>query len=310
MGLRALLKTMLQAPKSKPAPDDACPSDRLAVVTCHFNPCGYRRLRENYWRFRAALRGARLFTVEVSFDGRFHLPSDWQIAATDRHVLWQKESLLNYAVARLPDQYDQVAWIDADLLFLNPQWVQDTSRMLEQLPVVQLFEGCHFTTAGGAIDSHYPSVLKKRRLKSSGHGMPGGAWAARRELIERHGLYPFGVVGTGDQIFVDGAFGERNQFLTQQMPPAMVADFRHWQRGLFEDVRGQVGCTPGDVVHLFHGTRRNRRYVERNQLLRGAGFDPTADVRVSAGGLLEWASDKPALHRGVKQYFLARREDE
>jgi hypothetical protein len=285
--------------------------DRLAVVTCHFNPCGYRRLRENYFRFRAALAGARLFTIEVSFDGRFHLPSEWRIKADPRkHLMWQKEALLNEAIRRLPDQYDQVAWIDHDLLFLNPEWADQTSELLDLQPVVQLFEKCHFTDELGRLDNQYPSLVAKRRERLTIHGMPGGAWAARRELIEQHGIYDRCILGSGDTVFTDALFGERNSFFDKQASPALLAHYRPWQVRLYRDVRGDVGCTPGDVVHLFHGTRRNRRYVERNEVMRANRFDPAADVRLTPEGLLEYSSRKPSLRRGVEQYFADRREDE
>jgi hypothetical protein len=286
------------------------PTDRLAVVTCHFNPCGYQRPRENYARFRQALSGARLFTIEVSFDGRFHLPADWQLAATEDHVLWQKEALLNAVIAKLPAEFDRVAWIDADLLFLNPQWAAETVALLDQFPVVQLFETCHYTTAAGTLGDRWPSLLRKRRERLPGHGAPGGAWAARRDLLARHGLYAGNIVGGGDQVFVDGLFGVWRSPSTRTYPRRMIVDVQRWQRGVWADVRGQVGCVSGDVIHLYHGTRDNRRYAARTALLRDADYDPTHDIRVGEAGLLEWSSEKPALHAAVREYFQGRREDE
>jgi hypothetical protein len=283
---------------------------RLAVVTCHFNPCGFRRPRENYFRFRDALRGAPLFTVEVSFDGAFHTPAEWQLRGGARNVLWQKENLINFAVERLPECYDQVAWVDADLLFLNPDWAAATSAALDQSPVVQLYEHVHYTTPGGRLGDKFPSWMRRQLDGGKGHATPGGAWAARRELLARHGLYDRNIVGGGDQAFAEGLFGASNRFWDRQNPPLLVADYREWQRRLCADVRANVGCVAGDVVHLYHGTRRNRQYVERTAALRAANFDPRTDVRVGGNGLLEWSSAKPQLHRGLLQYFASRHEDE
>lgn len=283
---------------------------RMAAVTCHFNPAGYRRPRDNYFRFRAALRGVRLFTVEVSFDGEFHLPSDWQIRADERHLMWQKESLLNAAIARLPAEFDQVAWIDADLLFLNPDWASQTSALLDVFPAVQLFEVVHYTTASGRLDGRFPSFVHSRQKQLAGHAAPGGAWAARRDLIENHGLYPYQIAGGGDQMFVDAIFGARNQFFESLNPHQLLAHSRGWHRAIYADVGGRVGCTPGDVVHLYHGTRSNRQYIERHRVLREQGYDPSLDVRVTQCGLLEWATHKPRLHAGLREYFAQRREDD
>jgi hypothetical protein len=288
-----------------------CAADRLAAVACYFNPCGYRRLRDNHRRFRAAWHGAPLFTVEVSYDGRFDLQADWQLHASECHILWQKEALLNWAVRQLPGRFDRVAWVDADLLFLNPDWAAATSRLLDEFPVVQLFERCHYANRCGVIEGVWPSLVHQRTCGSKQfgkqHGLPGGAWAARRDLLERHGLYAGNVIGGGDTVFAQAVLGLPTP---RRWPPGLRADARRWSRGVYREVAGRVGCTPGDVVHAYHGRREHRQYVERTAILRETEFDPRTDVRVGDRGLLEWSSSKPELHRRVRAYFESRREDE
>jgi len=44
-------------------------------------------------------------------------------------------------------------------------------------------------------------------------------------------------------------------------------------------------------VHLYHGSRRNRRYVERYQIFHENAYDPVRDVEIDAEtGLLQWRS--------------------
>ncbi len=291
-------------------PASSSSSGQLAAVTCHYNPCGYRRLRENWFRFRAAFRGCPLFTVEVSFDGTFHLPAEWQLAAGPEHLLWQKEQLINLAVQWLPAEFDRVAWIDADLLFLNPDWAEETTQLLDHFPVVQLFENCHYANATGRIVSQHPSLLRKRREGLKVHGLPGGAWAARRDWLAEHSLYSRNIIGGGDVMFSDALFGELHGFVTQICAPALVADYQRWGRPVAASVAGRVGCTRGDVIHCYHGTRERRRYVERAALLRQAQFDPATDLTVGSQGLLQWTGTKPELAAGVRAYFEGRREDE
>jgi hypothetical protein len=160
------------------------------------------------------------------------------------------------------------------------------------------------------LGQRLPSVLHKRRARLLGHGAPGGAWASRRELLRKHGLYALNIVGGGDQVFVDGVFGHRNGGWCRRSAPRLVADWRRWQHRVYADVRGCVGCVSGDVIHLHHGARPNRRYAERTRILQDHDFDPMHDVRIGDNGLLEWASDKPDLHRALRDYFTGRREDE
>src|SRR5579885_1230693 len=145
-------------------------ASRLAVITCHFNPLGFRRPIANYFRFRESLRGATVFTIEASFSGRFSLPADWKIRANERNILWQKERLLNEALKRLPARFDCVAWIDADLLFMNERWAAETVSKLDHVPVVQLFEHAHHLDADARVNEVYQSIAVKQQTDAKGHG--------------------------------------------------------------------------------------------------------------------------------------------
>lgn len=64
---------------------------------------------------------------------------DGVIHVRAKDILWQKERLLNLALAHLPAVARKVAWLDADLLFEDPSWACETSRRLDTFPVVQPF---------------------------------------------------------------------------------------------------------------------------------------------------------------------------
>jgi hypothetical protein len=285
------------------------PVSRLAAVACHFNPGNYTRPRENFLRFRDLFRGCDLFTVEVSFDGQFHLDTNWRIAADHRHMMWQKEQLLNWAFRQVPPEYDALAWIDADLLFLNPNWAEQTLQQLQHFPVAQLFEMCRYIDCNGHQTLEIPSFLSRRKDPACRHGAPGGAWAARRELIARHGLYARNIVGGGDQTFAHALFGLADRQAEKETTRAVFTHARHWQTGVRRETRGHVGLVPGDVVHLYHGSLDKRGYATRRRILLDSDYDPARDVREGANGLLEWATDKPALHAAVRDYFASRCED-
>ncbi len=92
----------------------------LWAITAYFNPMHWRRRRENYRRFRQALH-LPLVAVELGYDGQFDLaPGDadvlLQFPAAD--VMWQKERLLNLALAAVPPHVDKIVAIDSDVIFL------------------------------------------------------------------------------------------------------------------------------------------------------------------------------------------------
>jgi len=120
------------------------PVDDLWIVTSYFNPAGYRTRRANYDVFaeRIIESGLKLFVIECALGGApFELaaaPHVMQVRA--RAALWHKERLLNLAFARLPRECAKLAWLDADIVFDNPNWAVETSRLLDRHAFVQPFE--------------------------------------------------------------------------------------------------------------------------------------------------------------------------
>lgn len=283
----------------------------LAAIAMHFNPCGYAAPRENFRRFRDHFRGCPLFTAEVSFDGRFHLGCDWKIHATSANLMWQKEQLINWMTERLPASFRKVAWIDADLLFLDPDWAAEASRLLDQVPAVQLFRQVHYADARGGLIRTVPS--RAHVLETEGtprHGACGGAWAARRELLLRHGMYAHGITGGGDTCWIEAVCNVQKSMITQLQNPLFATHYSRWADAIHRDVQGRVACVAGDVVHMYHGTLTNRRYRDRHALMIDGEYDPQRDVRIGWNGLLEWSSEKPVMHQQMADYFLSRAEDD
>src|SRR5690349_10101249 len=85
------------------------PRSRLWAITSYFNPLDYRRRRQNYRAFRERLP-LPLLTVELAYRSPELAAGDADLLVQlrGRDVMWQKERLLNIAVARLPPECDRV----------------------------------------------------------------------------------------------------------------------------------------------------------------------------------------------------------
>ncbi len=209
------------------------PCNDLWVITTYYNPAGYRTKRQNYERFAAPLRaaGIPLVTVECAFGTEPFAfdPAPHTIQVRGRDVLWLKERLINLAIAQLPPQAQKVTWIDNDFLFCNPDWTTETSVWLDRYPLVQPFDSLHRlgqqTTAymgAGFFRWSFAYQWQHRPeqvfVRGGDHGVPGGAWAAQRSLIEKHGLYDVAILGGGDELFshalVDEFYSSRVRGIT------------------------------------------------------------------------------------------------
>jgi hypothetical protein len=283
----------------------------LAAITCHFNPIDYDNLLRNYWMFREDLPGGvDLFTIELSFNDEFAIPDSFvKIASTPRHIMWQKERLLNALIERLPAKYDKIAWIDADVLFDNKDWATEAESKLNHYPMVQLFEnGCETDSELELVGNKIPGIV--RGGVEIEEALPGRAWAARREVLQKTGLLDTHIMGGGDIMMYYAAMGMFTTFMLTRTNIEWRRSYLRWAGPFYRAIKGKVGYVSGDITHLYHGTYADRQYVERWIILSRARYNPEEDIRINNQGIWEWNSDKPDLHDAVANYFEERKEDE
>ncbi len=305
----------------------------LWAITSYFNPAGYKSRLANYRTFRKHL-GLPVVAVELSFTGTFELQrgdADVLVQLTGGDVLWQKERLLNVALRHLPGDCDAVAWVDCDIVFSNRDWPEQTRAALNTFPLLQVFgERCNLARsatvgppASAAIESvaHslgfkiatgqvQPDDLRMAGGTSAGDAAVGMAWAGRRTLLDRFGLYDARIVGGGDRALVCAMMGKFDYGVhAAQMNGRQEEHYRAWAEPFFADVRAQVGYLAGRVFHLWHGAWQDRKLALRHEGLKRFHFDPFTDIAVGANGCWRWNSDKPDLHEYVRNYFASRNED-
>ena len=305
------------------------PVDDFGIVTSYFNPCGFRGRAENFERFAEPIRAAGIpfVVVEATFGGGVTLPPEHHSLRVEaRDLMWQKERLLDLGTGWLPPHCTKVAWLDADVLFEEEGWAVATSELLETAMVVQPFatavrlsRGALEPREGDEVFESFASVFVNRpeqllHGKYDLHGHTGFAWAARRDLVARHGLYDACIGGSADHVMAHAFAGdsETSRCITRMLGTGgrHLAHFRRWNRRLGPEAGGRLTFTPGRLVHLWHGTIENRRYAQRNKELRELAFDPNVDIRIGVTGCWEWASEKPELHAWARRYFSERKEDD
>jgi hypothetical protein len=312
----------------------------LWSITTYFNPAGYSNKLEHLRIFSETIRkqGVKLLIVELAFGEASHVLEESQadriIRVRSSSILWQKERLLNIAIEELPDVCDKVVWIDADILFENDGWIEETNELLQEYVVVQPFHkvwylpldcqerpSCDSMPDSGGSDMAYGTAY--RYVQNSGQhpsqlkmaGATGHAWAARRSLLKAHGLYDRSILGGGDAVAAIAMFGYfrlervRNRIITYSSQ-AQLIDILNWMERLYADVKGSVFYAERSIFHLWHGTRENRQYETRHVILQEADFDPHADISLDRNRCWQWSSEKPELHRRVWEYFGSRKEQD
>lgn len=313
---------------------------QLHVVTCVSNPVGYQSRYRLYRDFAKHMQdsGVPLYTAECAFGA---LPFEVTGAGNPRHLqlrtrseLWHKENLLNLMIARLPSDWEYVAWIDADVLFARPDWAQETIQQLQHFDIVQLFSEALDLGPDHQVFARYRSFAYSYwqgvpRLKGAGYyggeppthdpGItyyhhPGYAWAMRRGAFDAvGGLLDVAVIGEADWIMARSLLGEAERVLY----PGISAGYRRaileWQNQAVRHLRANLGYVQGTLLHGWHGPKARRNYWNRCRVLVESGFDPELHLKRDWQGLYQLVDRGDAaslvLRDGLRRYFRSRNED-
>lgn len=301
------------------------------AITSYFNPVRYKRRLSNYRVFRSNL-SVPLVAIELSFDGHFELTrddADILIQISGGAVLWQKERLLNLALKAVPRDVENVGWLDCDVVLKRKDWVDEAERKLKNLNVIQLFSDAIFVDAEEIQNlpdhrnghTYVPGIVGLSdagdRLAVGSNVMPkkvtystGFAWAANREILEGHGFYDAGIVGSGDSLMAAAIYGRYDAVIKRYLLSATrERHYLRWAIPFHESVAKRIGSVSGTVCHLRHGEIQDRGYVDRHVWLADFDFDPDIDLTIGANGAWQWARPRLDLETRLREYFLSRDED-
>jgi hypothetical protein len=87
----------------------------------------------------------------------------------------------------------------------------------------------------------------------------------------------------------------------------MKTDLMKWRDGL-RATKPVLDYIPVDISHLWHGSLKNRKYMDRHDIILKYDYNPAEDVRIE-NNVMEWNSPKTGMHDDIKQYFYDRMED-
>ena len=299
--------------------------DKLNVIIVISNPCDYSRryvlLNEFVKRIEEEEDNVRLFIVEMVYGDQKFMVTD---ANNKRHLqlrtetpLWHKENMVNLAVKNLlPKNYKAFAWIDSDIEFDSPSWAVDTLKVLNGYrDVVQLFSQCidmdREENSLNMFTSFGFNFSKKKKYCGRGldYWHPGYAWAMTRKSYEKIGkIYDQGLLGSGDNImafsFVNVCEKFNNAKYSSDYNKSML-EFQKKAKGI------RLGYIPGVIRHYFHGSKKNRKYVERTEILAKYQYSPYKHITYDTNGIIV-PTDRfeQNFKDEIFSYFLERKEDD
>jgi len=299
--------------------------NKLNVIIVISNPCQFARryilCREFIKRIEEEEENVNLYVVEMIYPNQKFIITDKK---NKNHLqlktdipIWHKENMINLGVKYLlPKSWKAFAWIDADIEFESPTWALDTLKILNgSKDIVQLFshavdmdrEKNNLSIFNGFGYSF--NKQKSYTTKGKDYWHPGFAWAMTRKAYEKTGgLYDKGILGSGDNIM--------SLSLINCVKNTLQMDYHEDYKNSIIEFQKQakklrLGYTPGVIRHHYHGSKQNRKYTERWQILIKHQYSPMNDIKYDSNGILiptqifnkEFKND-------ILNYFQERKEDD
>lgn len=300
--------------------------DKLNVIIVISNPCEYARryilAKEFIARMEMEETNVRLFVVELCYKGQqFRVTnknnSNHLQLRTDFLPIWHKESMINVGVQKLlPKTWKAFAWIDADISFENNDWAMDTLKILNGTSdIVQLWSHCcdldKNELSMQVFNSFCYQYTKGKKYCGTGinYWHPGFAWAMTRRAYEKMGgLYDLGILGSSDNIMALSFIQNGLKGVNEESEDGYKKTIQQFQ----EKVKNlRLGYVPGVCRHYFHGSKANRKYKERWQILVSHKYNPEIHIKKNNDGLIIPSDSCPQeLLDDILQYFSERNEDE
>jgi hypothetical protein len=297
----------------------------LHVISVISNPCGYKKriqLMREFMQRMSLETHVILYIVEMAYGNQ---PFSIVDPANPRHLglrttvpLWHKENMVNLGIYYLlPKDWKAVAWIDADVEFENPTWALDTLKILNgAADVVQLFS--HAVDMGprqntlnifSSFGFQYTKGLPYSLIKNIDYWHPGYAWACTKKAYRKmERIFDVNILGSGDFIMAHCFLGKAAFVTNPKFTAAMNQAILNFEERV---KRLRLGYVPGLIRHHFHGSKVNRRYIERNQIIYKYQFDPTVQIEYDNWGVIVPTKYfQAAFQNDIRAYFVHRNEDE
>lgn len=295
---------------------------KLHVIAVVSNPVMYETRYKLYKEFCARMEQEPevvLMKVELQQRGRPFV-ADAHIRLKTKDEIWYKENLINIGVQHLPPDWEYMAWIDTDIIFLNKNWAQDTIEQLQTYDIVQVFShaadlgpngetmmmhtGFNYLYVNGEPMSNYtPGAPYK-------NGHTGYGFACRKSAYNAMGgLMEFPILGSADAHMCMAWIGKVGKTLHPELHKNYKELCMIYQERCERHIKRNIGYVPGTIAHAYHGSKLHRAYKSRWQILLNNKFDPLRDLKKDCNNLWQLEDLKPQLRDDIRKYFRQRRED-
>jgi len=269
------------------------------------------------------------------------------IGLRTRDELWLKENLINIGVSHLPQNWQQVCWLDSDVHFVRPNWVGECIHQLQHYDFLQMFshardlapnyevlpesyphaDGTGFVSAWMSGELTAAAMPHHHRHRPPPHRhhppplppypprvWPGLAWAATRYGWESvGGLMDFAVWGGGDYHMAHALVEKTEGMMRNDLHRNYKKLVNQWYERCRTRIRQNIGVMEGSIFHHWHGRKTDRGYNAKHAILAKIGFDPPRHLTRDFQGLWKLNDDRSTAYvqlRDMMRRIAAERDED
>jgi len=300
--------------------------DILYVILPYFNFCNSKRRYNLFIEFIERLSKydrIKIIVSEATNTDTYQLPNNmeniYQHHGYKLHSeYWCKENLINVAIHNLPINWKYVAWIDADITFLNDNWVNDTIEELNKSAFIQLFTTAVYLGPNNEamrIDKSFGYMHKNSNTDwqtdhKYGFWHCGFAWACTRYAYEKtNGLIDYAILGSGDHHMALALINKVEQSCPNNITDKSFLEKLKDYQSLIRIYKFNLSYINGTILHHWHGRLQDRKYVERWEIFIKHKYNPEVDIYYNDVGLINLTETGKRMENDIIQYFIDRKED-
>lgn len=261
----------------------------VAVIMTFFNPCGYMNQYMNIQTCIANLvkqQVPEIIVLMLEYVGHAATltEQEFQTPPLPDHVKVVKiqtnsicfHQFALYNIGLQHTTKPKIVLLDADILFDNADWLEKVSKALNKYSIIQPYLFTNYLKADNSIDFTRLSFAASRALttdleqyKDIGSHI-GHSWAFVRSILPNDKLFPYTIMGSGDDVFLTCAMNK--PILTPRLTYLNPKGLEYLKAFNKNRKNARVGYTKTTINHLYHGDMANRQYNNRHEKLAQQKF--------------------------------------
>jgi hypothetical protein len=299
--------------------------NNICIAMCFFNPVNYKSNLENIKTVISELKKTNIpfFIIELVYPGQSSAIPNPTCVVKGKSFYFAKENLWNILETKIPDKYEKIMFLDADVLCTDPEWINKTAELLNTNKVVHASDylykdiyrdNIYEIVTIDAIKGRHTIVKAIKTNASIDYSLyhPGFNICIRRNFFHQiGGFFDTAPITIGDTLFwlsfvpnykgYCGTFFSAPNFKEQKIK---YIEYRNTMIS-YCDPNTEIDYLPNNhCLHLYHGKIKHRYYGKQFNFIPGPftfykNEDSVIEIEI-----------KHPFVKDLKQYFESRREDD